>query len=116
KLDIESTWTNYQAAQEQYKHYSKAIEYNKYTRTAYLEQFQIGKRSLLDVLDTENELYNSSTQAETARGNILVGAYRLCALTGDLLPQMSINTGPLGQNPPEDKEDPREAFAPGWFN
>ena len=115
KLDIESTWTNYQAAQEQYKHYSKAIEYNKYTRTAYLEQFQIGKRSLLDVLDTESELYNSSTQAETARGNILVGAYRLCALTGNLLPQMSINTGPLGQKPPEDREDPREAFAPGWF-
>ena len=115
KLDIESTWTNYQAAQEQYKHYSKAIEYNKYTRTAYLEQFQIGKRSLLDVLDTESELYNSSTQAETARGNILVGAYRLCALTGNLLPQMSINTGPLGQNPPEDQEDPREVFAPGWF-
>ena len=116
KLDVESTWINYQAAQDQYKHYSKAIEYNKYTRTAYLEQFQIGKRSILDVLDTESELYNSATQAETARGNILVGAYRLFALTGNMLPEMSINTGPLGQNPPKDPEDPREEFAPGWFN
>ena len=116
KLDVESTWINYQAAQDQYKHYSKAIEYNKYTRTAYLEQFQIGKRSILDVLDTESELYNSATQAETARGNILVGAYRLSALTGNMLPEMSINTGPLGQNPPKDPEDPREEFAPGWFN
>ena len=116
KLDVESTWINYQAAQEQYNHYSKAIEYNKYTRTAYLEQFQIGKRSILDVLDTESELYNSATQAETARGNILVGAYRLSALTGNMLPEMSINTGPLGQNPPKDPEDPREEFAPGWFN
>lgn len=116
KLDIESTWTNYQAAQEQYRHYSKAMEYNKYTRVAYLEQFMIGKRSLLDVLDTESELYNSSTQAETARGNILVGAYRLVALTGNLLPQMSINTAPLGQKPPEDPVDSREEFASGWFN
>ena len=116
KLDVESTWVNYQAAQEQYKHYSKAIEYNKYTRTAYLEQFQIGKRSILDVLDTESELYNSATQAETARGNILVGAYRLSALTGNMLPEMSINTGPLGQSAPKDPEDPREEFAPGWFN
>lgn len=116
KLDVESTWVNYQAAQEQYKHYSKAIEYNKYTRTAYLEQFQIGKRSILDVLDTESELYNSATQAETARGNILVGAYRLSALTGNMLPEMSIDTGPLGQTPPKDPEDPREEFAPGWFN
>ena len=116
KLDVESTWVNYQAAQEQYNHYSKAIEYNKYTRTAYLEQFQIGKRSILDVLDTESELYNSATQAETARGNILVGAYRLSALTGNMLPEMSINTGPLGQSAPKDPEDPREEFAPGWFN
>lgn len=115
KLDIESTWTNYQAAQEQYSHYSKAVEYSKYTRSAYVEQFQIGRRSILDVLDTENELFNSSTQAETARGNILVGAYRLSALSGNLLLQMSINTGPLGQEPPKDVTDPREEFAPGWF-
>ena len=116
KLDVDSTWVNYLAAQEQYNHYSKAIEYNKYTRTAYIEQFQIGKRSILDVLDTESELYNSATQAETARGNILVGAYRLSALTGNMLPEMSINTGPLGQSAPKEPEDPREEFAPGWFN
>ena len=116
KLDVDSTWINYLAAQEQYNHYSKAIEYNKYTRTAYIEQFQIGKRSILDVLDTESELYNSATQAETARGNILVGAYRLSALTGNMLPEMSINTGPLGQSAPKEPEDPREEFAPGWFN
>ncbi|MDR2820294.1 MAG: TolC family protein [Desulfovibrio sp.] len=117
KLDIESTWINYQAAQEQYKHYSKAIEYNQYTRTAYLEQFQLGKRSLLDVLDSISELFNSSTQAETSRGNILVGAYRLSALTGNMLQQMSINTGPLlGTKPPADPADSREEFAPGWFN
>ena len=116
KLDVDSTWVNYLAAQEQYNHYSKAIEYNKYTRTAYIEQFQIGKRSILDVLDTESELYNSATQAETARGNILVGAYRLSALTGNMLPEMSINTGPLGHSAPKEPEDPREEFAPGWFN
>ena len=116
KLDVDSTWINYLAAQEQYNHYSKAIEYNKYTRTAYIEQFQIGKRSILDVLDTESELYNSATQAETARGNILVGAYRLSALTGNMLPEMSINTGPLGHSAPKEPEDPREEFAPGWFN
>jgi adhesin transport system outer membrane protein len=116
KLDIQSTWANYLAAQEQYRHYSKAIEYNKFTRAAYLEQFQIGRRSLLDVLDTESELYNSSTQAETARGNILVGAYRLCALTGDMLPQMSIDIGPLMEGKPqEDPGDARTEFAPGWF-
>ncbi len=116
KLDIESTWVNYLAAQDQYRNYTEAMKYAEFTRTAYLEQFQLGKRSLLDVLDAENELYSSSTQAETARGNILVGAYRLCALTGNLLPMLSIDLVPLGENPPRDPKDPREDFDLGWFN
>lgn len=115
KLDVDSTWVNYQAAEEQYKHYAKAVEYNKYTCSAYIEQFQIGKRSILDVLDAHNELYNSSTQAETARGNILVGAYRLSALTGGMLHSMGINTKPLGNTPPKDPALPRENFSLGWF-
>lgn len=116
KLDIESTWVNYLAAQDQYRNYSEAMKYADATRNAYLEQFQLGKRSLLDVLDAENELYSSSTLAETARGNILVGAYRLCALTGNLLPMLSIDLVPLGENPPHDPKDPREEFDLGWFN
>lgn len=116
KLDIQSTWVNYLSAQDQYKNYTEAVEYNKFTRQAYEEQFQMGKRSLLDVLDAENELYSSSTSAETARGNILVGAYRLCALSGTLLPMLHIDTAPLQEKPAEDPADPREAFAPGWFN
>lgn len=116
RLDIESTWVNYLSAQDQYKNYTEAAKYNEFTRTAYLEQFQLGMRSLLDCLDAENELYSSATSAETARGNILVGAYRLCALTGNLLPMMHIDTAPLGERPKEDPADPREAFAPGWFD
>ena len=71
RLDMESTWSNYLAAKEQYKFYTKAVENNTYTRQAYHDQFLLGTRSLLDVLDSENELYNSASQAETARGNIL---------------------------------------------
>ncbi|HIW01036.1 MAG TPA: TolC family protein [Candidatus Desulfovibrio intestinipullorum] len=116
KLDIDSTYSNYLAAQQQYKHYSKAIDYNKYTLNAYNEQFQIGRRTLLDVLDSENELFNSSTQAETSRGNIIIGAYRLLALTGRLLPAMSIATDGINATPPADPEDNREVFEAGWFN
>ena len=90
RLDMESTWSNYLAAKEQYKFYTRAVENNTYTRQAYHDQFLLGTRSLLDVLDSENELYNSASQAETARGNILVGAYRMCALAGDLLPRMGV--------------------------
>ena len=116
KLDIDSTFSNYLAAQQQYKHYSKAIEFNKYTLNAYNEQFLIGRRTLLDVLDSENELFNSSCSAETNRGNIIIGAYRLLALTGRLLPAMSIAQEGIQALPPEDPEDSREVFEMGWFN
>lgn len=114
-LDIQSTWTNYLAAKDQYENYTEAVKYNEFTRVAYLEQFQMGTRTLLDVLDAENELFNSATQAETSKGNILVGAYRLCALTGDLLPVLKIDTAPLDLNPEQDPKDPRENFDLGWF-
>ena len=117
KLDIESTWTNYKAAEEQYKHYYNAVKYNKMTLALYEEQRSTnGMRSLLDVLDSQNEMYNSSTQQWTSWGNILVGAYRLSALTGNMLPSMSIDTGPLKDAPPVDPDDPREKFDLGWFN
>lgn len=40
----------------------------------------------------------------------------LCALTGNLLPMLSIDLVPLGENPPHDPKDPREEFDLGWFN
>lgn len=67
-LEIENTWTRYLAAKEQKKYYEEAIGYNTATRDAYLEQFKLGERSLLDVLDAESELFNSSTQYTTANG------------------------------------------------
>lgn len=115
RLDMESTWSNYQAAQEQYRHYSDAMTANRQTRQAYYEQFLLGSRSLLDVLDSENELYSSSTQAETARGNILIGAYRLYALSGTLLPHLNIPPELITSNPKTAAPVQGEEFDLGWF-
>ena len=115
RLDMESTWSNYLAAKEQYKFYTKAVENNTYTRQAYHDQFLLGTRSLLDVLDSENELYNSASQAETARGNILVGAYRMCALAGDLLPRMGVPAEEIKSGPKEAQPVKGEDCEMGWF-
>lgn len=88
---ISDTWTRYQANIDTRQYYQEAIGYNTQTRDAYLEQFILGQRSLLDVLDAENELFNSSTQYVTADGNVIVGAYRLYALAGDLLPKLGLD-------------------------
>ena len=88
----------------QKKYYEEAIGYNTATRDAYLEQFKLGERSLLDVLDAESELFNSSTQYTTANGNVVVGAYRLYALTGMLLPELGIKEDPLYESPRNQQE------------
>mgnify|MGYP000010686196 CR=1 FL=1 len=50
-LEIADTWTRYMAAIDQRKYYQEAVVYNTQTRDAYLAQFNLGQRSLLDVLD-----------------------------------------------------------------
>lgn len=115
RLDMESAWNNYQAAREQYARYSDAVAFNRETCRAYQQQFMLGNRSLLDVLDSETELYTSSSQAETARGNILAGAYRLLALAGDLLPRLRIPDDLLLSDPEPPARVRGEERDPGWF-
>lgn len=115
KLDMESAWNSYQAAREQYAGYSEAVSLNRQTLESYHQQFLLGARSLLDVLNSETELYNSSSQAETARANILIGAYRLAALAGDLLPRLKISEDAILAAPAPAPRARGEDFEPGWF-
>jgi adhesin transport system outer membrane protein len=99
--EVENSWSTYQSSKEQYHHYVTAIGYNTLTRDAYAEQFTTGQRSLLDVLDSESELFSSSTQAVTAKGNVLVSSYRMLSLGGMLLQDMDIDTSNLYDAPNE---------------
>jgi adhesin transport system outer membrane protein len=68
----------------------------------------VGGRSLLDVLDSENELYSSTVQAESARANVLANAYRLSVLAGELFDVLQVDLEPLGKLPPEERPLPGE--------
>jgi outer membrane protein, adhesin transport system len=52
---------------------------------SYREQFNIGRRSLLDVLDAQNTRYNVQQQAETARLARLYAQYRVLAAQNRLI-------------------------------
>ena len=52
---------------------------------SYREQFNIGRRSLLDVLDAQNTRYNVQAQAETARMAKLYAQYRVIASENHLI-------------------------------
>jgi adhesin transport system outer membrane protein len=63
---------------------------------AYRQQFDVGQRDLLDVLDAQQDVFIARTNLTTAEFSELFANYRLLAVTGDLLPALKI-------------EDPAEA-------
>lgn len=55
-------------------------------RDAYWEQFKVGRRSILDLLNAENEIFLARLNAEIERLELLQAKYRLIAAQARLLP------------------------------
>ena len=71
-------------------------------RVAYQQQFQIGERSLLDMLDTENELFDSRRALVAGLYDLKKAEYRWLAQSNRLL-------STLGLASPHDSSRPEEA-------
>lgn len=99
--EVRTAWTGYNTASKLVTTYNSAVEYNLQTRDSYMEQFSVGIRSLLDVLDAESELFNSSTQLSVAQGNKLINAYKLLALQGSLFSELGVDPLALDKRPGE---------------
>ncbi len=91
KAELDNTYSQYYSAIDQQKYYQQAKVYNRETKVAYVEQFALGTRSLSDILDIESEYFTSSIEELTSKGNITVGAYRIIALIGTLVPALDID-------------------------
>jgi adhesin transport system outer membrane protein len=92
------SWFAYQSSAQRVDQLKAAVEDLKSTRSAYQQQFDIGQRTLLDLLDAENELFTARGQLVSADINQLVSGYRLLASTGSLLKTMQI-AAPSTSNP-----------------
>ena len=100
--EINASWKQWATAREQAAFYADAVSYNSQTSEMYLQQFNVGQRSLLDLLDAENELYSSSLLLVTAKMNDIASQYRLLALSGKLLDQLKVDRKTLLQTPKEE--------------
>ncbi|AOM00437.1 hypothetical protein BFX80_02865 [Cobetia marina] len=60
------------------------------TRESYRKQFDIGRRTLLDLLDSESELFTSQQNLIRARFDLETANYRLLSATGALLDSMNV--------------------------
>ncbi len=60
---------------------------------SYRSQFNVGRRSLLDVLDAQNSRYSVQTRLETARFSELFARYQTLAATNRLLTSLNLVPG-----------------------
>ena len=72
-------------------------------RGAYTEQFQIGQRTLLDLLDAENEYFQASRSLINAEHDLNQTHTRLLSLTGSLLPALGLTREQLSFMDVEDR-------------
>ncbi len=85
------SWFTYQASAQQIEQLEAAVIDLRNTRDSYQQQFDVGQRTLLDLLDAENELFTARGQLVSADINTARSAYRLLASTGQLLKTLNIN-------------------------
>lgn len=76
-------------------------------REAFRKQFDIGQRTLLDLLDTENEYYEARRAYVNGEQDLALSFARTHAATGNLLKTLGLK--PLEANPPETKDDAQDA-------
>ena len=70
-------------------------------KVAYQQQFQIGQRSLLDLLDTENELFDARRSLLNAQYDLKKQEYQWLALSNKLLTTLGLAQPHAGDLPEE---------------
>lgn len=83
-------WSAYQGANERMPNLKLHAESSAATRDAYGKQFSIGQRSLLDLLDTENEYFTAQSDYVNGKYVSLFAQYRLLAETGKLVDALGV--------------------------
>jgi len=78
--------------------FRQQLDYSNRVVSSYEEQFEVGRRSLLDVLDAYNTRYNTSVLTQTAEFAIAFADYRLLAATGDLIATLGVNAPQQSQS------------------
>lgn len=83
--NVQLSWNAYRSARDRIPNLRQHAESSRLTRDAYAKQFILGQRSLLDMLDSENEYYTARTNYLNGQFVELFARYRLLADTGYLL-------------------------------
>ncbi|WP_299400396.1 TolC family outer membrane protein [Pelagibius sp.] len=89
--EMRTSWFALEAARDSIEALETARDFNRSTLDAYEQQFEVAQRTLLDVLDAENELFVSEGQLVTAQTNEQLASYRVLGVGGILLDTLGVS-------------------------
>ena len=102
RQSLDLSWNAYEILGRQMEFLSEHLDASQRTRDAYQKQFDIGQRTLLDLLDTENEVFSARNQLVEAQIDHQIAQIRVLNATGSLLSSLDI---PLPQPFADSQED-----------
>ena len=89
--EVRNTWADMLTARKRMRNFERQAKANDKLVAAYQDQFYANRRTLLDVLDVQNEFFVSSTSMIDEKYLAAFSLYRLLALKGELLNTLSVN-------------------------
>jgi len=89
--NLRQSQSAYKAATQRIPSLQSSLAHTQQVRDAYDQQYQIGQRTLLDLLDAQNEVFQAQTRLATAEGQAAFNAYRILAVEGMLLSSLNVS-------------------------
>jgi len=87
---IRLSWVAYQSAQNKSIHLEDYVKSTRATAEAFSKQWNIGKRTMFDVLDIDAELINAEIDLVNAKYDKIYAQYRILGGTGQLVQTLGL--------------------------
>ncbi|WP_068088920.1 TolC family outer membrane protein [Polycladidibacter stylochi] len=87
---VERSWAALQTTRERISALRETVAANEKVVAGYRDEYNVGQRTLLDLLNAENALFKSRIDLISARSVLTFSSYQLHGTTGNLLAMMDI--------------------------
>jgi outer membrane protein, adhesin transport system len=89
--EVRLSWTAMTIARARAEVITRQLEQNRTVIKAYTEQFELGQRTLIDLLDVQNELFINETSVVTEGFVSNFNTFRVLASMGRLVPSLGLD-------------------------
>lgn len=89
--EVRFAWSAIQSAQARRTALSRQLDENRKAFSGYVQQYELGQRTLIDILDIQNEMFITQTNVVTEEFSGRYSVFRVLAGIGRLLPALGID-------------------------